>query len=207
MSRADRHARSSTPTSSTRACSTSSWVASPDACACSSCSGARSCSPRSSVPVLPSSQARRGDHWASEQPLLGAIDKLTSHLSGQDEARLPNRESDEAAIPARTLAPSKEALDAPLNPPPLDDKPGQASAPASPSRMAWRRQATSPLPNSATPPLIPPRSPDHQRCAAPEGRGIGLARASRWERARRRSSASPHQDLPQWIADAENTAS
>jgi hypothetical protein len=48
-------------------------------------------------------------------------------------ARLPHCESDEAAglapggTTARVLAPSKEALDTPLNPPPLDDEPGPAT--------------------------------------------------------------------------------
>jgi hypothetical protein len=46
-------------------------------------------------------------------------------------ARLPGCICDEAAIPARALAPSKGALDTPLSPTPLDDEPGPApGAPA-----------------------------------------------------------------------------
>jgi len=48
-------------------------------------------------------------------------------------ARLPHCDSDEAAglapgdATARTLAPSKEAFDAPLSPPPLNGEPGPAT--------------------------------------------------------------------------------
>jgi hypothetical protein len=42
-------------------------------------------------------------------------------------ARLPDCFSVEAAVAAHALAPSKEALDAPLSPPPLSDEPGPAT--------------------------------------------------------------------------------